>query len=62
MEIEDLILKKRQLEDEIIEVVNKANLPAFIVKPILMEMLQQATIQEEQQLQQALKKEGDGKK
>ena len=62
MEIEDLILKKKQLEDSIIEVVNNADLPAFIVKPIFIDILQQVTIQEKQQMQQALLKKEEMKK
>lgn len=54
MEVEDLILKKQQLEEKIIEFINEANLPAFAIKPILIDMLEQTAIQERQQLEKAM--------
>lgn len=52
-ETENLILRKQELEEEIIKLVNNANLPAFIIRPILNDLYNQVLIQEHQQLEMA---------
>lgn len=53
--MEELIVKQRDLYDEIIKVINEKNLPAFIIKPIIKELYEQVQISEQQQYEIALK-------
>lgn len=53
--MEDFILKEREFKEKIVEVINNSDLPAFIIKPTLKELLGQITLLEQQQYQEALK-------
>ncbi len=53
--MEDLIIKEREFKEKIIEVINNSNLPAFIIKPTLKELLGQVELLEQEQYNQALK-------
>lgn len=52
--MEELIIKQKDLYDEIIKAINAKNLPAFIIKPILKEIYEQVEIAEQQQYEAAL--------
>ena len=51
--IEDLIIEKENLTNELVKLVNDSNLPPFIVRPILEDMLKETIICETQQLNKA---------
>ena len=53
--MEELILKVKEFKEKMVEVVNNSKLPAFILKTILEELLQQIEILEQQEYQEALK-------
>lgn len=53
--MEEILIKERELRNGIAELINKAELPAIIIKPILKDMYDQINILEEQQYEQALK-------
>ena len=44
--MEELILKEREFRKKIVEVINNSNLPAFIIKPTLKELLGQIELLE----------------
>lgn len=61
--MEELILKERETKDTLIEIINKSGLPAFILKPILQDMITQLNIIEVSQYEEAKKnKEKSSKK
>ena len=51
--MEELILKERETKQKLVDLINTSGLPAFILKPILKEMLEQLNIVEEAQYNQA---------
>ena len=51
--MEELILKEREIKEKLVDLVNSSNLPAFILRPIFKEMLEQLNIIEETQYNQA---------
>ena len=53
--MEDLIIKEREFKEKIVEVINTSNLPAFIIKPTLKELLGQVELLEQEQYNRALK-------
>ena len=53
--MEELILNERKLKENLVQAVNDSKLPAFIIKPILKELLGQVNILEQQQYEQAMK-------
>ena len=53
--MEDLIIKQRELKENLIKLINEANLPAFIIKPIIKELFEQLNLLEEQQYQEIIK-------
>lgn len=53
--MEDIILKERSFKENIVQVVNNSELPAFIVKPILKDLFEQVSLLEQQQYEQAKK-------
>lgn len=55
-ETENLILRKQQLEENLVELINKADLPAFVIRPILNELCSQVMLQERQQLDLAIQR------
>lgn len=66
----ELILKKQEFEQELVNIINNSQLPAFVVRPILNDLLTQVIVQEKQQLDKAVhekeeeisKKQGADKK
>lgn len=63
--MEELIIKEKELKEEIIKLINSSNLPAIILRPILKDLLEQVAIAEKQQYEKAIKnnrlKEEDAK-
>lgn len=53
--MEDLIVKERETRDNIAQVINNSNLPAFILKPMIKELYEQLVILEQRQLEEAKK-------
>lgn len=53
--MEEILIKERELRNGIAELINKAELPAIIIKPILKDMYDQINILEEQQYELAEK-------
>ncbi len=51
--MEELILKNQEFKEKLAELINKSELPAFIIKNVLVEILAQVGKQEELQLNQA---------
>ena len=54
--MEEIIVKKGEFEEKIVELINSSGLPAFIIKPIAKEIYEQCLIQEQNQYEQAKKK------
>lgn len=52
--MEDIIIKERETRENIVQVINQSNLPAFILKPILKDMLEQIERLEQQQYEIAM--------
>lgn len=53
--MEEIILKKKEFEEKLVELINKSELPAFILKPIIKDLFEQLNMLEQQQLEQAQK-------
>ena len=53
--MEEIILMKKEFEENLVKLINESNLPAFILKPIVKELFEQLNIVEQQQLEQAQK-------
>lgn len=53
--MEEVILMKREFEENLVELINESKLPAFILKPIIKDLLEQLNLLEQQQLEQAQK-------
>ena len=51
--MEELILKERELKENIVKEINNSNLPAFILKSIFKDFLEQLNNIEVQQYEQA---------
>lgn len=51
--MEEIILRERELRENIVQEINNSNLPAFIIKPIFKDMLMQLEQLEAQQYEQA---------
>lgn len=63
--MDKIILKHRKFKEDLVNLINEAELPAFMLKPIISELLEQLNQLEERQYQQALelqKKELEDKK
>ncbi len=54
--VEELILKERKTREDLVQVVNNAGLPAFILKPILKDLFEQINLLEQQQYEQVIAK------
>lgn len=54
--MEEIILRERELRDTIVQIINKANLPAFIIKPIIKELYEQIIMLEDKQYELAQEK------
>lgn len=59
--MEEVILKKKEFEEKIVELVNESGLPAFILKPIIKDLFEQLNILDQQQLEQAQKNKKEDK-
>lgn len=53
--MEEIILMKREFEENLVELINESKLPAFILKPIIKDLFEQLNMLEQQQLEQAQK-------
>ena len=53
--MEEIILKKREFEENLVNLINESNLPAFVLKPIVKDLLEQLNILEQRQFEQAQK-------
>lgn len=51
--MEELIIKERQFREDLADVVNNSNLPAFIIKPIVKDLFEQLSMLEQQQYEMA---------
>ena len=58
----ELILNERKFKEEIINIVNNSNLPAFIIKPFLQDLLRQIDTLEQKQYEEAKKAEEEKQK
>ena len=52
--MDELILNERKARENIVKIINESGLPAFILKPIFKEILEQINIMIEEQYNQAL--------
>lgn len=52
--MDKIILKHREFKENLVNLINEAGLPAFVLKPIMTELLEQLNQLEETQYQQAL--------
>lgn len=59
--MQNLILNQRKFKTELVNLINKYTFPAFMLKPIIKELLEQIEKIEEQQYQEALKMEQENK-
>lgn len=53
--MEEIIIKKREFEEELVKLINDSNLPAFILKPVIKDLFEQLNVLEQQQFEQAQK-------
>lgn len=53
--MEEVILLKREFEENLVKLINDSKLPAFILKPIIKDLLEQLNLLEQQQFEQAQK-------
>lgn len=59
--MEEIILKKREFEENLVNLINESNLPAFILKPIIKDLFEQLNMLEQQLLEQAQKNKKEEK-
>lgn len=52
--MDKIILRHRKFKEDLVNLINEAELPAFMLKPIMTELLEQLNQLEETQYQQAL--------
>ena len=52
--MEEVILKKREFDEKMVQIINESGLPAFILKPTFKEIYDQLNVLEQQQYQEAL--------
>ena len=53
--MEEIIINERKFREDFANLINNAKLPAIVIKPILKDIFEQLTIQEEQQYDLAIK-------
>lgn len=53
--MEEIILKKREFEENLVNLINESNLPAFVLKPVVKDLFEQLNLLEQQQFEQAQK-------
>ena len=54
--MEEIIIKQREFRTQLVNLINDSSLPAFIIKPILEDLLSQINKIDEDQYQEALQK------
>lgn len=47
--MDELIIKEREFKEKLVQVINESGLPAFTIKHILKEMVEQVSVLEQQQ-------------
>lgn len=52
--MDEIIIRERELKEELVNAINKSNLPALILAPILESLLGQVNILKEKEYNQAL--------
>lgn len=52
--MDELLIKQKKLGEQIASLINSANLPAFIIKPVIKDLFDQLDKIEEEQYRQAL--------
>ena len=52
---EELIIKKHEFDEKLVELINNAGLPVFAIRPILIELCNQLLLQEQQQYKEVMK-------
>jgi len=52
--MDEIILSERKAREDIVKIINESGLPAFILKPIFKEILEQVNIMVEEQYNQAV--------
>lgn len=52
--MDELIIKERKFKENIVELINQANLPAMIISPVIQDVLGQLQVLEQQQYQAAV--------
>lgn len=58
----ELILKERKFKEDMVNVINNAGLPAFMLKPFIKELLEQLDVLEQKQYEEAKKEEEEKQK
>ena len=53
--MEQIILKEREIKENLVGIINSSGMPAFILKNIVKELYDQLNIIEQQQYEEALK-------
>ena len=53
--MEEIILKKREFQENLVNLINESNLPAFVLKSVVKDLLEQLNILEQRQFEQAQK-------
>lgn len=53
--MEEIIINERKFREDFANLINNAKLPAIIIKPIIKDIFEQLTIQEQQQYEIAVK-------
>lgn len=57
----NIILKHRKFKEDLVNLINEAELPAFILKPVIDELLEQLKQLEETQYEQAVELQNQNK-
>ena len=52
--MDEIIINERKMRENIVKIINESGLPAFILKPIFKEILEQINIMVEEQYNQAV--------
>ena len=60
--MEELILKEREVREQVVQIINNSGLPAFILKPIFKDFYEQINNFETQQYEIARKNRDDKEK
>ncbi len=52
--MDELIVNERKFRGKIVDIINNSNLPAFVLKAVIKELLEEIIILEEKQYQKAV--------